>query len=112
MKITVTTVCYNSFATIKNTLESVALHRYRDIEHLIVDGGSKNRTLEIFNAWLGHSVRVVSEPDEGIYDATNKGLALLINSWNEWSEGGAQEPGQQAHPLCDGFLQAFCLGLV
>ena len=76
MKISVITVCYNSALTIKNTLESVALQRYKDFEHLIIDGGSKDGTLEIIRAWKGHPVRLISESDEGIYDAMNKGVRL------------------------------------
>ena len=76
MKISVITVCYNSALTIKNTLESVALQRYKDFEHLIVDGGSTDGTLEIIRAWSGHPVRLTSESDEGIYDAMNKGIKL------------------------------------
>ena len=76
MKISVITVCYNSALTIKNTLESVALQRYKDFEHLIIDGGSKDGTLEIIRAWKGHPVRLISESDEGIYDAMNKGIKL------------------------------------
>lgn len=76
MKISVITVCYNSALTIKDTLESVALQRYKDFEHLIIDGGSKDGTLEIIRAWKGHPVRLISESDEGIYDAMNKGVRL------------------------------------
>ena len=76
MKISVITVCYNSALTIKDTLESVALQRYKDFEHLIIDGGSKDGTLEIIRAWKGHPVRLISESDEGIYDAMNKGIKL------------------------------------
>lgn len=76
MKISVITVCYNSALTIKETLESVALQRYKNFEHLIIDGGSKDGTLKIIRAWNGHPVRLISEFDEGIYDAMNKGVKL------------------------------------
>lgn len=76
MKISIITVCYNSAFTIKDTLESVALQRYNDFEHLIIDGGSTDGTLEIIRAWRGYPIRLISEADEGIYDAMNKGLAL------------------------------------
>jgi glycosyltransferase involved in cell wall biosynthesis len=76
MKISVITVCYNSALTIKDTLESVALQCYEDYEHLIIDGGSKDGTLEVIRTWKGHPVRLISESDEGIYDAMNKGLRL------------------------------------
>lgn len=76
MKISVITVCYNSVLTIKDTLKSVASQNYKDFEHLIIDGGSKDGTLDIIRAWTRHSFRLVSEPDEGIYDAMNKGIKL------------------------------------
>ena len=76
MKISVITVCYNSAGTIKDTLESMASQRHKDFEHLIIDGGSKDRTLEIIRTWKGHPVRLISESDEGIYDAMNKGVRL------------------------------------
>lgn len=76
MKISVITVCYNSALTIKDTLQSVALQCCKNYEHLIIDGGSKDGTLEIIHAWKGHPVRLISETDEGIYDAMNKGIRL------------------------------------
>lgn len=80
MNISVITVCYNSALTIKDTLESVALQGNKDFEHLIIDGGSKDGTLDIIRAWKGHSFRLVSEPDEGIYDAMNKGVKLATGN--------------------------------
>jgi glycosyltransferase involved in cell wall biosynthesis len=76
MKISVITVCYNSAATIADTLRSVAAQDYRDIEHIVIDGASKDGTADLVRAHTGHVVRLVSEPDKGIYDAMNKGLAL------------------------------------
>ncbi len=75
-RITVITVCYNSAATIRDTLESVALQSYKNFEHIVVDGGSTDATLAIVRNWTRHSIRLVSEPDNGIYDAMNKGIAL------------------------------------
>jgi glycosyltransferase len=76
MKITVVTVAYNSAATIADTLRSVAAQAHPDIEHIVIDGASKDDTLEIVRREGAHVARVVSEPDKGIYDAMNKGLAL------------------------------------
>jgi glycosyltransferase involved in cell wall biosynthesis len=76
MKISIITVCYNSAATIADTLRSVAAQDYPDIEHIVIDGASKDGTVALVRAHTGHVVRVVSEPDKGIYDAMNKGLAL------------------------------------
>ena len=76
MKISVITVCYNSAKTIGHTLRSVHKQTHGDIEHIIVDGGSKDNTLEVVAAEGVHVAKVVSERDNGIYDAMNKGIAL------------------------------------
>jgi glycosyltransferase involved in cell wall biosynthesis len=75
-KISLITVCYNSAATIRETLESVAVQSHADVEHIIVDGGSRDETLALVHAHRRHAGPLVSEPDRGIYDAMNKGLAL------------------------------------
>ena len=72
MKISIITVTYNAEATIERTLESVAQQTYPDVEHLIIDGASKDRTLEIAHRYP-HAM-AYSEPDKGLYDAMNKGL--------------------------------------
>jgi glycosyltransferase len=75
VKISVITVTYNSASTIVDTLKSVVSQTHADIEHLIIDGGSKDDTLALIAA-QGTRARVVSEPDRGIYDAMNKGLRM------------------------------------
>lgn len=75
LKITVITVCYNSAATIRDTLAAVSQQGYKNFEHLIIDGASTDGTVDIIRQWTGHSVVFTSEPDKGIYDAMNKGLA-------------------------------------
>jgi glycosyltransferase involved in cell wall biosynthesis len=76
MKISIITVSYNSDKTIKETIQSVALQAYKDIEYIVVDGGSNDGTLEIIKSFGSVVSRVRSEPDAGIYDAMNKGLSL------------------------------------
>jgi glycosyltransferase len=76
MKISIITVAYNSAATIADTLASVASQTHPDIEHIVIDGASRDATLEVVRAHGAHVARVVSEPDAGIYDAMNKGLRL------------------------------------
>lgn len=75
-KITVITVCFNSSKTISLTLRSVMLQKYINIEHIIIDGASTDNTLTIVRNEGQHVSQVISEPDEGIYDAMNKGLKL------------------------------------
>lgn len=74
MKISLVTVSFNSGATIKTTLESVALQSYPSVEYVIVDGGSTDNTLEHIREYSELVSVLVSEPDRGIYDAMNKGL--------------------------------------
>ena len=76
MKISVITVCYNSDKTIGHTLRSVREQTHSDVEHIIVDGGSQDNTLVVVKADGLHVAKVVSERDNGIYDAMNKGIAL------------------------------------
>ena len=76
MKISIITVCYNSAQTISDTLQSVGDQTYKDIEHIIIDGGSTDRTLEIVAVHGGHVAKLISEKDNGIYDAMNKGITL------------------------------------
>ena len=76
MKITVITVCYNSAKTIGHTLRSVRDQTHGDIEHIIVDGGSRDNTLVVVAAEGAHVAKLISERDDGIYDAMNKGIQL------------------------------------
>jgi len=74
MKISIITATYNSEATIRDTLESVNAQTYPHIEHIIVDGNSKDNTLEIVKKYGKRVSILISEPDNGIYDAMNKGI--------------------------------------
>ena len=79
----VVTITYNAADVLKPTLDSVLRQSFPTIEHIIVDGASTDNTLAIANAYKelsdsaenGHIVRIKSEPDKGLYDAMNKGLA-------------------------------------
>jgi len=75
MKISIITVCYNSAETITDTITSVASQQYNDKEHIIVDGASRDSTMDIVKSADSIS-RYISEPDKGIYDGMNKGLRL------------------------------------
>ena len=79
MKISLITVTYNSAKTLADTLESVLAQTYENVEYLIVDGASKDATLDIIRSYeprFGGRMRWLSEPDGGIYDAMNKGIKL------------------------------------
>jgi len=79
LKISIITISFNAKATIEKTLQSVANQLYKNIEHIIVDGGSKDNTLEICNSF-SHVSKIISEPDKGVYDAFNKGLKLATGN--------------------------------
>lgn len=75
MKISIITSTFNSAVTIKDTLKCVSEQDYANVEHLIIDGGSKDHTLDLVRQFP-HVSKLVSEKDKGIYDAMNKGIAL------------------------------------
>lgn len=77
MKISVITASYNSQATIGATIESFLAQTHPDKEMLVVDGASKDATLKIVESFGSSDIRVISEPDKGVYDAMNKGLHLF-----------------------------------
>ena len=85
MKITLITACYNSASTIRTAIESVLSQKGVDIEYIVVDGGSKDGTVEIVKEFShkerkehkeGFEFKWISERDEGMYDAINKGIKM------------------------------------
>lgn len=72
--ISVITVCYNSAGTLARALQSVADQDWPRVEHIVIDGASKDETAEVIEHFRSRLAFVLSEPDEGIYDAMNKGL--------------------------------------
>ena len=90
--ITVVTPCLNAAATIEAALESVRSQGYPDVEHVVVDGGSTDGTVEILERAEG--VRFISEPDRGLSDAMNKGIAMANNEAIGWLNADDRyEPG-------------------
>ncbi len=75
-RVTVVTVALNAAATLARTLDSVAGQSWRPLEHVVVDGGSTDGTLALLES-RGGSVRFASGPDRGLYDAMNKGVAMV-----------------------------------
>ena len=101
MLVTVVTVAYNSEATVARTIEAVFHQTYQNIEYIIIDGASTDNTAKIAQSYLpkfaktGRSLRIISEKDNGMYDALNKGIAaangVIIGSINadDWYEPDA-----------------------
>jgi len=74
MKVSIITITYNSSATVEDTLRTVVSQDYPDLEYIIIDGKSKDKTLEIVEKYKHGIAKVVSEKDKGLYDALNKGI--------------------------------------
>jgi len=74
MKISIITITYNSAATLEDTIKSVVMQDYPNVEYLIIDGKSKDATLTIVDKYKDKITKVVSERDKGLYDALNKGI--------------------------------------
>lgn len=95
-KFTIITITYNAEKVVERTLQSVLHQTYEDVEHLIIDGASKDNTLRIAEAYkaesdasgCGHKVIIKSEPDEGIYDAMNKGLTQASGDYILYMNAG------------------------
>lgn len=96
MKISIITVCYNSAATLPYCLDSVARQSHTNIEHIVIDGASTDGTGQVVRSQGQRVARFLSEPDNGIYDAMNKGLALatgdvigILNADDRYADDGA-----------------------
>ena len=81
MKVSIITVCYNSASTIEETFKSVQSQTHSDIEYIVVDGGSKDTTLQLIEKYSNIITKTVSEPDKGLYDAMNKGINMSTGEY-------------------------------
>lgn len=104
MKLSIITTSFNSAKTIEDTIKSVLAQNYPNIEHIFVDGGSTDGTLEIVKKYdggyksSGRTIKVISEKDAGMYDAMNKGIGLatgdiigILNSDDFYASSGVIE---------------------
>lgn len=79
MLFSIITVCFNSEKTIERTIKSVLEQNLQEYEYIIVDGASRDRTMDVvrqYEPWFAGKMKWVSEPDKGIYDAMNKGIKM------------------------------------
>lgn len=76
MKVSLITITYNSASTLEDTIRSVVGQTYKDIEYIIVDGGSTDGTMAIVEKYSAYIPKVASEKDNGLYDALNKGIKM------------------------------------
>src|SRR5690554_2699980 len=95
-KVTIITVTYNAEATLERTLKSVAGLEYGPLEYLIIDGGNSDGTLALIQDYEKVVDHWISEPDEGLYDAMNKGMALAKGR----SEEDTSELQSRPHLVC------------
>jgi glycosyltransferase involved in cell wall biosynthesis len=79
--LSVITVVYNGAATLEKTILSVAGQTFKDMEYIIIDGGSKDATIDIIQKHAAHVTKWISEPDKGVYDAMNKGVRMAEGEW-------------------------------
>lgn len=82
-KLSIITICLNE-PNVEKTCESIVKQTWRDFEWIVIDGGSNADTLAIFEKYKGRIDKFISEPDEGIYDACNKGIKLASDEFVEW----------------------------
>lgn len=88
LKITIITVSFNAASSIEQTILSVINQNYPNLEYIIIDGGSKDGTVDIIKKYQQHISYWVSEPDKGIYDAMNKGIRLATGDWINFMNAG------------------------
>lgn len=111
MKISIITSTFNSAKTVKDTLDSILIQTYKNIELLIIDGNSKDNTLDIIKKYekiFNGKLRYISEPDKGIYDAMNKGINMatgdiigILNSDDLYMDNKVLEDIANAFKLYD-----------
>lgn len=80
-KFSIITVTYNAEKVLEDTIQSIVTQTYKNVEYILVDGGSTDGTLDIINKYRTHIHTVVSEPDKGLYDAMNKGIRLATGDY-------------------------------
>ena len=80
-KFSIVTVTYQAGKVLEDTIQSVIFQTYRNVEYIIVDGGSTDNTLDIVKKYQDRISIVVSEPDKGLYDAMNKGIRLATGDY-------------------------------
>lgn len=110
IKFTIVTCTYNAEAVLQRTLDSVMKQTYCNIEHLIIDGVSKDKTLTMVKAYQhkndvgesAHEILVFSEPDKGLYDAMNKGIDRAMGDYLIFLNAGDVFPSEDTLEFVEG----------
>lgn len=87
-KISIVTVCYNASTCIEDTIRSVIRQTYSNVEYIIIDGGSTDDTINIIKKYQDEISYWISEPDNGIYNAMNKGIKIATGRWINFMNAG------------------------
>ncbi|WP_207495315.1 glycosyltransferase family 2 protein [Aridibaculum aurantiacum] len=87
-RVSIITAVYNACSTIEATIQNVLELQYPDIEYIVIDGGSTDGTLEIIENYKSHINVLVSEKDNGVFDAMNKGIARATGTWVNFMNAG------------------------
>lgn len=93
MKLSIITINYNNAAGLKKTLNSVAVQTWSEFEHIIIDGGSADESVDVIQSYAelyadNYPIKWISEPDRGVYDAMNKGIKMAIGEYCLFMNGG------------------------
>ena len=111
MKISIVTVTFNCASVVADCLASVAGQTHADVEYVVIDGASTDGTLAVLQAHREQFAKLVSEPDNGIYDAMNKGIRLaqgdvigFLNSDDFFSNNKSHTPWPNRWPLRSNFV--------
>ncbi|HDY89306.1 MAG TPA: glycosyltransferase, partial [bacterium] len=86
--LSIITVTYNAEACLEKTIQSVINQTYKNIEYIIIDGGSSDKTLSIIKKYKKYIKYCISEPDKGIYDAMNKGIKIAKGDYINFLNAG------------------------
>ena len=115
IKFSVITCTYQAEKELQRTLDSVLMQRYKNVEHLIVDGASTDETVRMAKRYAalsaemetGHEVVVVSEPDHGLYDAMNKGIQRATGDYVLFLNAGDSFPANDTLELVAGSVGTY-----
>lgn len=89
-KVSIVTIVFNGEKEIESTIQSVCSQTYSNIEYIIIDGASRDNTLSVVNKYKNRIAKIISEPDNGLYDAMNKGLANASGDYIWFMNAGDQ----------------------
>lgn len=88
IKISIITIVFNGEKVIERTIKSVINQTYKNIEYILIDGASKDNTMQVVEKYKNHFAKIVSEPDKGIYNAMNKGLKFVTGDYVVFANSG------------------------